>query len=877
MPTQNNLQLQITIQDVGAKQLDNILKQMDRLDDLSRNISKSFSSIEKSTTDLNRALGKTTSSTQQFENRLNRLQSEFDDVRRASDRAETSMLDYSEALSRVSAGLARVRDFGARRLTEFVQAAGRLENVTQAFTSMLGSAQGASDAVEQLKRAAQDPGLTFEVAAKATQRFLAFGVELKDAIQITRNFANAAVVSGTSLAELDTGLQQAAKVIGNTKFEADDLSSILERFGPIGRNLRADFGKTAEDINNAMKAANLSVVDVFNSVSSLERQPKAAADSLSNAISNLQNAWFELSSDLGDRILPLVKDLINRLTSIINQFNALPDSTKDAIIAIGAIATGLAAVGTAATAAAAGIAALNLAIGAGGAAAAGGRGAGLIASLSAAIPLAGRLVRILGPLLRLGAVVGVGTAGYQLGRATIERDVYQRIGRPIPEEPSPDSIRRSGIYGDEGRLGRIWDWIMRRERINELPIVQQQQGFQKAVEDSTRALFDFGKESERTQSLNEKDAEAARQRGMAYVEFRKIVQKATGDTKNFNVELEKTGTFEGEPPFRLPLGLRPNMNIRAVRPRYFTGSPHFITPLGTHRQPPDFLQRGYSPIPSFDSSRILSLQPVLQNAARAIGKAFADAADLAERAWVQTHAKVGTLDSRTTRIFLANADRVLKRRLLNLNHVRGATVLWHKDQVDFATRQFHALGLQDRARTRAFINWQDAIHNLRIAQEELNNSIGRSVTQFEFLKSSIQSLFASLNQGTRSGAQGVSGFGTNFIQFTNTLITLGELVARGTGTGLFHDPVNDRIAQAAGYRAGYIGTIRAAQRQSARDFSNSYGMGVERAERANTHYRSSGGDTTIVNQMVIDGRVVKEWSNLVNKMQQSGRVHLRTA
>ena len=129
------------------------------------------------------------------------------------------MLDYGAALGQVAAELARIRDFGARQLRNFVQAASRLEDITTSYRSILGSAAQAADAVDDLRRAAQDPGLTFEVAARATQRFLALGLSLQESIQLTRNFANAAVVSGTSTAELNTGLQQLAKSIAAGKVE----------------------------------------------------------------------------------------------------------------------------------------------------------------------------------------------------------------------------------------------------------------------------------------------------------------------------------------------------------------------------------------------------------------------------------------------------------------------------------------------------------------------------------------------------------------------------------------------------------------------------------------------------------------------------------
>ena len=416
MPVQNEVSLRIQIDDQGTKTLVNVIKLLEQLQDSVRKSASSFKSIERSTNTLNNSLGRTTSSTRQFEDRLNRLQREMESTRRTTDRAEGSMLDYSEALSRVAFGLSRVRDFGARQITGFINAASRLENVTQAYTSVLGSANKANEAISRLRQASQDPGLTFEVAARATQRFLAFGVSLEDAVQITRNFANAAVVSGTSTAELDTGLQQLAKSIGTGKIEQDDLNSITERFGPIAQNIRSEYGKTGAEVTKAFTMAGESVAQFALNVSDLDKQPKAASDSLTNAISNLENAWNEFSTEIGNVFLPIAKDVIGTLTDILKYFNDLPQPVKTAAAVTAGLTTAIAALGTAAVAAAAGVTALGVAVGVagGGAVAGGGLTAAAVAGTAAIKGFVAAVAPIAVPVaLAAGSVVALATAIHQ--------------------------------------------------------------------------------------------------------------------------------------------------------------------------------------------------------------------------------------------------------------------------------------------------------------------------------------------------------------------------------------------------------------------------------------------------------------------------------
>ena len=63
------------------------------------------------------------------------------------------------------------------------------------------------------------------------------------------------------------------------------------------------------------------------------------------------------------------------------------------------------------------------------------------------------------------------------------------------------------------------------------------------------------------------------------------------------------------------------------------------------------------------------------------------------------------------------------------------------------------------------------------------------------------------------------------------------------------------------------------QRRNASDFATHFGRGFEREAASQQHGGSSdsGGTITLVNQIVINDRVVQETINTINRLEQSGR------
>lgn len=915
MPAQNEVTLQITIDDQGTKTLTNVIRLLEQLQDTVTKTATSFKSIERSTDNLNKALGKTTTSTKQFEDRLDKLQKEFDDTRKATDRAENSMLDYSIALGAVAFGLSRVRDFGARQITGFVNASGRLENVSRAYESILGSATEARDAIRRLREAAQDPGLTFEVAARATRRFLAFGVSLEDSIQLTRNFANAAVVTGTSLAELDTGLQQVAKSIGTGKIEQDDLNSITERFGPIAQNIRREYGKTGEEVTKAFTDAGKSVADFALDVSSLEDQPKAAADTLANAVSNLQNAWNQLSTELGDVLLPTVKSIIELLTDLIESFNDLPPSVKTVTAVAGTLATAIAGIATAAVAVAAALGPLSLALGTagiGGAAAGAATGiGGLTAGFAALAPyvVAGAAVVVgLGALAAI--ILRIKDASDDLADST------KRLNTELGDVSSVQAYNKAlentrqelranisfltkfatALDFTEIVLGRVFPGIaagganLLRELASDteketkriLSYWVNLEGDTRTVTQRLRVAIERLKDEYK--ALRESGVDANDEEAKSLRNIIKLLQAELKARTDVTTQAEKaadavTEATTARTPIRrtgtAPTVTRPAIAGRRAQVR----APVSAVVPPTFPSTADFAQAQAE-----EGARIIRGQwdetekRITENVA-AIDKAWTDSfLDFEDQSGI------------FTRKFIANSDRILGSRL----HVRNATVNYYKDEIAAATRAFEATG-------RFAQDSQAFQFESTTRQDEYTSAVYRTTNAFDALARSIRGLgvesdstldkvlrvaaqVAFIAQGIGGTLSGVRNFQTapsntdKFIAGAQTAASFLSIIGSIQTIGsIFHDPANDRLAELAGLTAGTnIGAIRAARRQNARDFSDSFGRGFERAQAS---LGASSGDHAPIEvtiPLIVNDKTTQEIVASINRMEQSGRAHIRT-
>ena len=845
MPAANEVSLKITVDDQGSDEIADVVRMFRNLDKATKDTAKSFQSIDRTTdmlTDAFRDVGKAAGTWRDQNGRLRDSLGRFTKEVRG---AEGSMLDYATALSGVAQGLSRVRDFGARQLTGFIQSASRLEDITSGFTSILGSADKAEAAISRLRTAAQDPGLDFETAARATRRFAAFNVELDDAIKITRGFANAAAVSGASTAELDEGLRQLAKAIGNNKLEADDLSSILERFGPIGQRLREEFGKTGEEITKNLRASGRSVKDLAVELADLAKQPVADANTLRNAISNLRNEFGEFSQNIGNVLLPAVKRVVDALTELLKWFNDLPEPIQTAIAVAGTLATGLAALGTAAVATAAGITTLTVAFGAVG-------GGGLIAAVGSATAGISAFAAAIAPIavpvgLAATAVVALATAYHQLNN-TLEAQVARQGGL--------GKIASVTVKADEATKNFTATINLNADAF---------QGVVDGAKNATDAVIDYGK------AVEEAAAQVPKPQ-LSGINFRDVARPTIAPPRSPQ-RLQRD-------PNTAPLGT--SFTPAGPQPRY--GQAVF----DQIRQSSALQKRAAETVANFN-------EKAAQETTEAWEKAYGTIGTLEDRN-VQKFLRNSQRTLRTRQVNANHARNLTKlqvkdsvdastRQLKALGDLSRLTF----DYQDDATSGFRDLTDKTRLYRTALGETGNAFGRLALAfssfgdtsNESLNRTLDTlskiSVTAVEVanILGAVSSIADRASGGGGGGGQGGAGGAINTIK---TIANVAGIIASIVKiVSLFHDPANDRLAELAGLRVGGnipTGQLRAIRRQNARDFSDSFARGVERQSR---QLGRQGSDIPIEVHIPINvsDKTTQEIVKRVNVMSQSGRTYLR--
>ena len=339
MPTSNEVSIKVTVDDQASKVLTSTVRLFQQLQKEAAETASSFRSINKDLSSLNESLSKATTESQQLGSALGKTERELRDVGRAAKVNTGEMLDMSLALADVGRSLSAAGDFGARHLTAFVNAGADFEVLRKSFVSTFKSVEAADSAIAKLRQAAQDPGLTFDVAAKAARNFGALGIGIDESITLTRGFANAAALSGTSTDQLREGLRQVGQALSRTKLEQEDLNSITERFGALVPLIRREYGATAEEINAKLKETGQTSRDFFKTITDLSKVAQADADTLANSFSNLQNAITQAQQAIGTELIPITKSLTNGITILVEQFNNLPRAAKAAAAAIVTVGT----------------------------------------------------------------------------------------------------------------------------------------------------------------------------------------------------------------------------------------------------------------------------------------------------------------------------------------------------------------------------------------------------------------------------------------------------------------------------------------------------------------------------------------------------------
>jgi len=222
-----------------------------------------------------------------------------------------------------------------------VKSASDLEKLETSFISLTGGAKQAADMMQQLNEFTAKTPFQIEAVGNAARQLIASGTEISEVNNQLQFLGDIAATSGSEINEIAAIF---AKVNAKGKVELENLNQLAERGIPIFTALSDATGL----LPNELGAGAVSVEE-FNEVlksfadeggfaeGAMERLSQTASGKFSTALDNLKLAGAELVKSL----MPVLKDIIDSVTSMAQKFVALDDNTKKIILAVGGFAAAL--------------------------------------------------------------------------------------------------------------------------------------------------------------------------------------------------------------------------------------------------------------------------------------------------------------------------------------------------------------------------------------------------------------------------------------------------------------------------------------------------------------------------------------------------------
>lgn len=220
--------------------------------------------------------------------------------------------------------------FAAKQIGQFgkeaLEAASDLEAVESQFAQVFGNL--ADEASKSLSEIADQSGILEERMKASYTKIAAFakttGMDTADSLDLANRamvaVADSAAFYDRSLEETTESLQSFLK--GNYENDAALGLSATE----YTRNAAANklYGKSFIELSEAQKQLTLlQMVEDANTLSGALGQAAREADTWTNQIGNLNQAWKNLKANLGKIVLPMAIQAVKAITNVINALNAM--------------------------------------------------------------------------------------------------------------------------------------------------------------------------------------------------------------------------------------------------------------------------------------------------------------------------------------------------------------------------------------------------------------------------------------------------------------------------------------------------------------------------------------------------------------------------
>ena len=207
----------------------------------------------------------------------------------------------------------------------FVNAGITLEQLTNSLRAVKTESEDVAESLQKLVDISKLPGIDFQQAVSGVNQLRATKLNADLARDAVVQVGNALASVGASPAELSGVIRAFSQIQSKGKVYAEEIYQIAERLPQIRTIMLEQFGTADTEL---LAQEGISSERFINQiVKGLGRLPRVE-ENATNAIQNLQNAFFRFRASIGDTLLKDITGLINGLTNIIEWFNNLSEGSR---------------------------------------------------------------------------------------------------------------------------------------------------------------------------------------------------------------------------------------------------------------------------------------------------------------------------------------------------------------------------------------------------------------------------------------------------------------------------------------------------------------------------------------------------------------------
>jgi len=265
---------------------------------------------------------------------INRNLDQMGKSAQATDKSSSSLVSTLKKLASVI-GLTVLTSKFKDLVKGSLQAAGAMEQVDIALTTMLGSAKEAASLQKDLIEFAKKTPFEIEGIFQTTKQLLAYGIAQEDIIDTMGTLGNIAAGVGVDMGRLALAFGQ-VKTTG--RLMGQDLNQFTQAGVPLLAALATSLGKTEAEILKLKEAGKISFAQVKTALESLATEGGRFFNLMENqsktflgTVSNMADSFYQVKIALGQALLPVAKKVVNSMLIWFENLRVVIDNNKQAI------------------------------------------------------------------------------------------------------------------------------------------------------------------------------------------------------------------------------------------------------------------------------------------------------------------------------------------------------------------------------------------------------------------------------------------------------------------------------------------------------------------------------------------------------------------